>query len=213
MPETDVVGSARRDLEAWQQQATAELERPDPFLERLLRRHLGAAWPAAEQRLQAVAKTCGAELDALVREANRDSNLPEVRRHDAVGRSIEEVVFHPDHHAAGRVFWASGVLAALAEPGHEVEAGAIAYLLDRHGEAGHACPVACTAGAIKLLQRLGSDDQRRRYLSGLLSADYDRRLHAAQFVTEVQGGSDVGANDCLATPEPGRPGSFPSQRR
>jgi hypothetical protein len=89
-----------------------------------------------------------------------------------------------------------------------VSAGAIAYLLDQAGEAGHACPVACTAGAIKLLQRVGSEEQRSRLLPPLLERDFDRRVHAAQFVTEVQGGSDVGANACVAVPEPGRPGWF-----
>ena len=106
------------------------------------------------------------------------------------------------------MFWSSGVLAVLTEPGSEVMCGAIAYLLDQHGEAGHACPIACTAGAIKLLQKLGSDDQRRRYLPSLLEIDYDRRLHAAQFVTEVQGGSDVGLNTCQAVPEANRPGWY-----
>ena len=208
MAEKAVVEGARRDLESWQDRAAAELERLDPFTEKLLRRHLGPRWPEVEGRLREVARSAGAGLDALVREANRDANLPEVRRHDAVGRAVEEVVFHPAHHDAGRVFWASRVLAELAEPGNEVLAGAIAYLLDRHGEAGHACPVACTAGAVKLLQRLGTDEQQRRFLPALLSADYADRLHAAQFVTEVQGGSDVGANDCRATALPGRPGSF-----
>jgi alkylation response protein AidB-like acyl-CoA dehydrogenase len=55
---------------------------------------------------------------------------------------------------------------------------------------------------------LGADDQRRRYLPSLLEVDYDRRLHAAQFVTEVQGGSDVGLNACQAVPEASRPGWY-----
>jgi hypothetical protein len=40
------------------------------------------------------------------------------------------VVFHPAYHAVGQVFWSSGVLAVLTEPGSEVMCGAIAYLLD-----------------------------------------------------------------------------------
>jgi alkylation response protein AidB-like acyl-CoA dehydrogenase len=121
---------------------------------------------------------------------------------------VEEVVFHPSYHEAGRVFWSSGVLAALAKPGNEVLSGGIAYLIDQHGEAGHACPVACTAGAIKLVQQVGSGDQKRRLLPGLLSSDYDQRLHAAQFITEVQGGSDVGANSCRARADHRRKGWY-----
>lgn len=200
--------TAREQLGDWRHALQSNAFDDDPTFARLLERLMGEGFPAAAERLRAVAESAGPALDALVVESNRDENLPVVRRHDPLGRKVEEVVFHPSYHEAGRVFWSSGVLGVLREPGHEVSSGAIAYLLDQQGEAGHACPVACTAGAVKLLQRLGTEDQCRRFLPGLLATDYDRRLHAAQFVTEVQGGSDVGANACVATPEPGRPGWF-----
>ena len=198
---------SRTDLDGWRQAVNARAFAPDASILALLRRFLGEDLDgsAAQQRLDRVA-TAGPELDHLVREDNRDENLPVVRRHDPHGHPIESVVFHPAHHEIGRAFWGSEVLSVLAEPGNEVLAGAIAYLLDRHGEAGHACPVACTAGAIKLIQRVGSDDQQQRYLPRLLDPSYDRRLLAAQFVTEVQGGSDVGANSCTAVPDSSRPG-------
>jgi alkylation response protein AidB-like acyl-CoA dehydrogenase len=208
MNQHDAATRARSDLEAWRENVwQGRLDR-NPFFSRLLRRHLGAGYAECESQLRRVADETGPQFNELVMESNRDENLPLLRRHDADGRPIEEVVFHPAYHAVGQVFWSSGVLAVLTEPGSEVMCGAIAYLLDQHGEAGHACPVACTAGAIKLLQKLGSDDQRRRYLPSLLEIDYDRRLHAAQFVTEVQGGSDVGLNTCQAVPEANRPGWY-----
>jgi hypothetical protein len=108
----------------------------------------------------------------------------------------------------GKVFWGSGVLAELEHAGRERLAGSMGYLISQHGEAGHTCPIACTAGAIKLIQRVGSPEQQRRWLPALLDRDYARRLHAAQFVTEVQGGSDVGLNACVARPDPGRPGRY-----
>jgi len=68
------------------------------------------------------------------------------------------------------------------------------------------------AGLIKLLRAVGTEEQRARYLPALLQTDYARRLHAAQFVTEVQGGSDVGSNDCRAQPAPDRPGGSHQRR-
>ena len=198
----------RRALECWLGERARNPFDADPFFQHLLGRLLGPDYAALAPRLRELGARTGPRLDALVQESSRDENLPVVRRCDAVGRASEEVVFHPAYHEVGRVFWDSGVLAGLAEAGSEVACGALAYVLDQHGEAGHACPVACTAGAIKLIQRVGSDDQRQRYLPRLLDRDYDRRLHAAQFVTEVQGGSDVGLNACVAVPEPGHPGFY-----
>lgn len=198
----------RADLSAWRRACEANAFDSDLFLRRLLRRHLGDRYEAVAQRLRALAERTGLVLGAAVEASSRDENLPRLRRHDPLGNPVEEVVFHPAYHEAGRAFWGSGVLAVLANPGNELVCGAIAYLLDQHGEAGHACPVACTAGAIKLVQRAGSPEQKARLLPALLSDDYDRCVRASQFVTEVQGGSDVGANACTAVPEHGRLGFF-----
>jgi acyl-CoA dehydrogenase len=208
MEKQQVPEAARLDLAAWRAGASANDVDADWFFQRLLARLVPARSAELTKRCRELGAKTGAAFGALVAESNRDENLPVLRRHDPDGRPREEVVFHPSYHAVGREFWGSGVLAVLAEPGNEVACGALAYVLDRHGEAGHACPVACTAGAIKLLQKVGSDDQRKRYLPSLLDAAYDRRLHAAQFVTEVQGGSDVGLNACRAVPEKERPGWY-----
>jgi len=208
MSQTDAPSAARADLDAWRATSSANSFDADRFFRRLLERHLGARFGELEEHLRQVADAAGPELDALVAESNRDENLPVLRRLDPVGRASEEVVFHPSYHVVGQVFWSSGVLSILTDPGNEVASGALAYLLDQHGEAGHTCPVACTAGAVKLIQRLGTDRQRQQYLPSLLEPDYRTRLHAAQLVTEVQGGSDVGLNACIAAPDPDRPGWF-----
>ncbi|MCG6948089.1 MAG: acyl-CoA dehydrogenase family protein [Acidobacteria bacterium] len=208
MPANDVAESAREDLDLWRRQTSANFYEIDSFIRRLLQHHLGKKWAEADTLLRTVADQAGPRLDALARESNRDENLPRLRRRDEFGHRTEDIVFHPSYHDAGRVFWASGVLAALSEPGNEVLAGGIAYLLDQHGEAGHACPVACTAGAIKLIKQVGSADQKHRLLPGLMSADYDQCLRAAQFVTEVQGGSDVGSNSCRARADSEHKGWF-----
>lgn len=208
MPAKDAADSAREDLDRWREQASENPYASDGFIRRLLHCHLGPRWAEADAHLRAVSDQIGTRLDSLVRESNHDEKLPRLKRHDNFGRVIEEVVFHPSYHEVGRVFWSSGVLAALAQPGNEVLSGGIAYLLDQQGEAGHACPVACTAGAIKLVQKVGSADQKRRLLPHLLSSDYDKCQRAAQFVTEVQGGSDVGANSCRARADHRRKGWY-----
>jgi alkylation response protein AidB-like acyl-CoA dehydrogenase len=77
---------------------------------------------------------------------------------------------------------------------------ALFYLSAQNGEAGHNCALACTAGLIKVLQAVGSEAQKERYLPLLLDPNYDANYKGAQYLTEVQGGSDVGANDTIATP-------------
>jgi acyl-CoA dehydrogenase len=139
-------------------------------------------------------------VDQAVRRANETHNLPRLERYNAVGERVEEVIHSADHHLAGKYIYGSGAMSVYAEPGNSVLALALFYLSSYNGEAGHNCPLACTAGVIKTLQQVGSDELRAKYLPRLLDENYETRLHGAQFLTEVQGGSDVGANACMATP-------------
>ncbi|MCI0397844.1 MAG: acyl-CoA dehydrogenase family protein [Chloroflexi bacterium] len=137
--------------------------------------------------------------DAAVRMDNLDHNLPRLERFDGQGQRIEEVIFHPSHHEAGRHIYGSGMLSVCGQPGNNLLSLALFYLSSQNGEAGHNCPVACTAGLIKVLQQIGTPELQGRYLPRLLDADYDSHFTGAQFLTEVQGGSDVGANATTAT--------------
>src|SRR5690606_34380833 len=60
--------------------------------------------------------------------------------------------------------------------------------------------LACTAGLIRALQQAAHPTIREKFLPALLNPDYDLMQHGAQFLTEVQGGSDVGANAVTANP-------------
>jgi alkylation response protein AidB-like acyl-CoA dehydrogenase len=106
-----------------------------------------------------------------------------------------EVEFHPAYHAAGRLVWATGVVAAPAR-----EQASLFFALAQKGEGGHACPVVCTAGLVRALRSRASDELRSRFLPPLLSTDYGTAERGAQFLTERQGGSDVGANRVEAVP-------------
>ena len=108
----------------------------------------------------------------------------------------ERVEFDPAHERAGRAVWGSGVLSAGAR-----EQAALLYLLAHAGEGGHCCPVVCTAGLVRALRVHGSPELRKRFLPPLLERDYDRAQRGAQFLTERQGGSDVGANLVEAVPD------------
>jgi alkylation response protein AidB-like acyl-CoA dehydrogenase len=155
------------------------------------------AW---ENELDAFGGACAGAIDRAVREANLTPNLPRLERWSDFGERVEEVAFHPSHHQAGRLIYGSGVMKVLGEWGNNLRSMTLFYLSAQNGEAGHNCPLACTAGIIKALRAVGDRALQERWLPRLLSTDYDELAHGAQFLTEVQGGSDVGANAVRAVP-------------
>jgi alkylation response protein AidB-like acyl-CoA dehydrogenase len=162
--------------------------------------------PALLQRRDAHFRHFGAviagPLDEAAKINNRPHNLPRLEGWNDIGERIEGIEHHPTYDQCGEAIYGDGrVIAAYAEEGSNLYAQALFYLSSHVGEAGHNCPVACTAGVVKVLQGVASDPLREKYLPRVLEASWERCLTGAQFLTEVQGGSDVGANDVRAIPD------------
>lgn len=197
------ITAGRADLAAWKAAQPANFYRAEPLLEASLRLVAPDALdPEFEARLDAFGAACATELDEAAAVNNRPWNLPRLERYDAIGNRTEEIENHPSYHTAGRVIYESGLMGELASEGGLVRSLALFTLSSMCGEAAHNCPVACTAGIISSLAAVGSEELRNAYLPGLLSRSYATRLDGAQFLTEVQGGSDVGAGDTRALPLP-----------
>ena len=209
-PPEDAASRGRAALTAWLAAQPADLCADDAELQALLAVHgLGDRAPA----LSAAGRVVAGPLDAAVRENNLHRNLPVLDDYDAVGNHRPGVSHHPSWRTAGRLIYGTGIMAAYAEPRRPHRfILSLFYLTAQAGEAGHNCPLACAAGAIRVLQELGTPQQKARYLGRLLDPDFDQNFTASQFLTEVQGGSDVGANALEATPAGPDSGRGPGSR-
>lgn len=196
-------------LQQWEAAKPTNFYDDDRYLRMALARRLGPARLAqAEPQLRQAGADSAGPVSRASFVLDRPEHLPRVEAWNAVGERTEEIVYHPAHHEIGRLVWRSGILSVLGEPGNVTLHAALTYLFGLNGEVPHLCSVACTAGLIKAIQRAGSDWMRAKWLPKLLDRDYDRRWHGAQFLTEIQGGSDVGANACVARARTGEPGVF-----
>ena len=197
---THVAG--RNRLAEWQAAQPTNYFTADTDLQRKLELYWGPEkYAALAPHLYRFGQTAASQIDPLVRETNLPHNNPVLNRFDGLGRRTEEVEFHPSHHAAGRLIYGGRLMSVLGEMGNWKLALSLFYLSSQNGEAGHNCPLACTAGLIKVLQHVAPAPLRDRFLPRLLDDNYDTNYHAAQYLTEVQGGSDVGANSVWARPE------------
>jgi putative acyl-CoA dehydrogenase len=165
----------------------------------------GATW--AEPALDAYGASVGGALAAAGQQANR--YRPELATHDAYGRRIDEVRFHPAYHELMQAGIAAGVHAL---PWQEPRIGAhvaraVLELLHNQADSGTDCPLTMTFAcvpAIASAPTLAAD-----WLPRVLSRTYDptsRPYHAKAGVTigmamtEKQGGTDVRANLSTARP-------------
>jgi alkylation response protein AidB-like acyl-CoA dehydrogenase len=136
----------------------------------------------------------------LVDEAERPEKLPFISRKDPYGRRHDHVVLPPE--TRRMLAEQHGARLAGGELDDMVRYAAI-FLLAQNGEAGTLCSMACTDGLIRALRELGDDERSRRLLQRFLGNTIESWVHGAQFVTEIQGGSDAATNAVRAVPAGG----------
>jgi putative acyl-CoA dehydrogenase len=166
----------------------------------------------ATERLAAIGAMAGSrEAFELGRLANEYP--PRLKTHDAKGRRLDIVEFHPAYHTLMWRSMAEGLHCAVWEhlsTGRPRAAGinverAAAFYMAAQAEAGHCCPITMTNAAVPTLAL--QPDLAEAWLPHIISRQYDRRFEpperksAVTFgmgMTEKQGGTDVRANTTKA---------------
>ncbi|MSP91377.1 MAG: hypothetical protein EXR79_06185 [Myxococcales bacterium] len=197
---SNAIAAGRRDLAAAAAARPANVYAGNPFLRALVARHAPAdGLVATHERLESFGEAIAASED-LVHRCSHEPGLPVLERWDGIGRRIERVRFDGAYHELGTLLYGSGAMGLVRRPERAAELAALVTLAAHHGESGHVCPWACTAGLIKVLDRAAHPALQAALLPGLEDPRYAHRLHGSQFLTEVQGGSDVGRNATEAVP-------------
>ena len=159
----DAREQGRADLVAWVAAQPDDLYADDHALQALTSAHSLA--PYAE-RFHAAGSTVAGPLDRVVRENNLARNLPVLDDWSGVGEYTARVSHHPTWAEAGRLIYGTGIMGLYGEqPASHRAILTLFYLTAQAGEAGHNCPLACDAGAIRTLQALGTPSQQARYLA------------------------------------------------
>jgi alkylation response protein AidB-like acyl-CoA dehydrogenase len=173
--------------------------RADSSLADLLRLYLPVAlWRHVEPHLDRLGALAGDELDRWARLADR--HVPVLHPRDRFGRDEPWIEYHPAYRELERVAYGEFSIHAMSHrPGvlgwpaayPSVAKHAFTYLFNQ-AEFGLGCPINVTDGAAMLLARFGDAALKAKYLDGLTQTDLARLTQGAQFMTEKEGGSDVG---------------------
>lgn len=148
--------------------------------------------------LKAFAQTVVRDIVPLVHENNRPENLPCLERYDAFGQASNKVIHHPSYETIGNLIYGTKLMERVSKPGGLLE-GLLFFFLSSHaGEAGHNCPIACSAGVLRLIEKVNNFPDKRFYYEKLIKPSFTHNFTGAQFVTEIQGGSDAGENTTRA---------------
>lgn len=197
--ETQTENQIGRDaLKAWKNTISQNSYLIDQDFQHSIEYYFGNNSAKLGKELEQFAEKIINEVDPLVIENNLSQNLPRIDHYDGIGQCIELIIHHPNYITAGNIIYSSRLLERMSKPGGLLEALTFMFISSQAGEAGHNCPIACSAGIIRVLQKINDFPQKDFYLQKLIAPSFTDNYTGAQFLTEIQGGSDVGRNATIA---------------
>ena len=137
--------------------------------------------------------------DRIARAADTiDTHPPELVRYDRWANDVGEIAHHPAMLDAKRALWEAGYPSGFAAQAEErgrptpgVVLGGASYLLSQ-ADTGMVCSLGMTSGVAGLVDAYAPPDVRGGLLAGLRAADVDHAVDGSMFLTERDGGSDLG---------------------
>src|SRR3954447_12448635 len=182
--------------------------RADPSLPDLLRIHLtDKLFRHVEPHLDQLGGLAGGYLDECARLADR--HVPVLHQRDRFGRDAQWIEYHPAYRELeNAAFGAFGIHAMSLRKGilgwpqtYPVAAKHAFTFLFNQAEFGLGCPINVTDGCAKLLAKFGDAALKAKYLDRLTETDMAKLTQGGQFMTEKEGGSDVGKLTTMAVQE------------
>ncbi|MFS0555133.1 acyl-CoA dehydrogenase family protein [Brevibacillus sp. 179-C9.3 HS] len=182
----------------------------DPNIHYLLERYLPASMQEwAKQQLSWLGAQTAGPIDERAAYTDREGK-PRLRKYNRLGEDVSEIITNEGYQETVAEVYGAGIVSYLYQDIPELGRKApysysffMGYLVSQ-SEPGFYCPVTLSMSAAYLIDRYGSDEQKEQYLTGLRTRLYE----GATWLTERQGGSDVGANRTVAEPVAGRPGVY-----
>ncbi len=178
--------------------------RDDQHLQATLKKHLDPAFYRwADQELEEFGSLCAGDIDERAVHTDRDGQ-PKLIKYDRMGNDISYVWVNDGYRETVRQTYNRGIVGYVHKPipelgrkGNYIYSYAQGYLLSM-AEPGFYCPVTLTMATAYLIDHYADQRLKDRFLPHILSTGGTELYEGATFLTERQGGSDVGANDTKA---------------
>ncbi|HEY6943852.1 MAG TPA: acyl-CoA dehydrogenase family protein [Candidatus Acidoferrum sp.] len=126
-----------------------------------------------------------------ISEAVDRAGTPWVRMFDAAGKRVDEILYAPEYWQLLKKGYRSGVLWRAFEDDSLLPSFLLIYLTSFY-DCGLTCPYTVSLSTALPLSKYGAADLKLRFLDKLLRKD-DSVWQGATWMTEIKGGSDLGA--------------------
>lgn len=190
------------NYEKWESGNDVNWYTDDPILTRYAKRYLPkGVYEYVEPSFQHTGGLAAGVIDRRAVHTDREG-APRLIRYNRKGEEINEVWYNEGYLKTVQEGYATGVVSYRYDRNAPEKIpflvnSILIYLLSE-AEPGFTCPVGLTQSVAFVLEKFGSDEQKKNILPRLASTDPKTMVQGGTFLTEIQGGSDVGATQTVA---------------
>ncbi len=172
----------------------------DPFLQRMLAVFAGPEAREADRAAREFSKKASFRWRDFAERIARPENRPFMMHYDGHKNRIDRIVRPYEIEVMEKEVFSEGIFSDETSPWTRFIK---ISLLSQNSEAGVVCPLTCTWGMVALLEEFADTPETKKILAHVKEGIDGEFAIGAQFVSEIQGGSDVPANLLEAVQEDG----------
>jgi alkylation response protein AidB-like acyl-CoA dehydrogenase len=172
----------------------------EPFLQKALKHFVSSEYEQVHEKIRLFSPTVSFKWNKLAEHIARPEVRPYMLHYDAFNHRIDRIVRPRETHQLEQEVFGEGMFSSKMAPWESFIKRMLTHQL---GEAGVACPLTCTHGLIGILEQFPNPEipELQEILEHTKEGLDGEFAIGAQFMTEIQGGSDLPANLLEAVPE------------
>ncbi len=172
----------------------------DPFAGQVLRRFTGDSFARFDGEARAISRKASFRWRDMAETISWPERRPFMQHYDGHGNRIDRIVRPAETETMEREIFSE---ALFSERTHPMTKLIKMFLIYQNGEACVACPLTCTEGLVELLRKYADTPETRSILAHCAEGNDGQFAIGAQYLSEIQGGSDVPSNLLEAVQEDG----------
>lgn len=170
----------------------------DPFIQKVVRHFTGADYQQVDAEARAVSKKASFRWRDMSEAIACPEKRPYMTHYDGHHNRIDRIVRPRETEIMESEIFGERLFAAGKSPWVKLIK---MFLVYQNGEACVACPMTCTEGLVMLLDKYADSPETRRILAHCREGIDGHVAIGAQYLSEIQGGSDVPSNVLEAVKE------------
>jgi alkylation response protein AidB-like acyl-CoA dehydrogenase len=173
----------------------------DVFFQRALKHYCGDDWESVNAEASAVSKKVSFDWKTLSEAAAVPEKRPYMMHYDGHHNRIDRIIRPKETELMEKEVFGELLFDKEKSPWVKL---AKMFLIYQNGEACIACPMTCTEGLVELLDVYADTPETKRILQHCREGINGDVAIGAQYLSEIQGGSDVQSNCLEAVEEDGK---------